>query len=95
MDFLLVPTVRYKLLHVYFATDHARRNLLRFDVTANPTARWDTQRLCEARLGDTPVRYRVHENDAIFADSPRCVISRPGIESTPTPSGVDGRQGPG
>jgi hypothetical protein len=39
MDFFVVPTVRFRLLYVWFAIDHGRRRILHFNVTENPTAR--------------------------------------------------------
>ena len=38
MDFFVVPTVRFRLLYVWFAIDHGRRRILHFNVTENPTA---------------------------------------------------------
>jgi hypothetical protein len=36
MDFFVVPTVRFRLLYVWFAIDHGRRRILHFNVTTNP-----------------------------------------------------------
>ena len=47
MDFFVVPTVRFRLLYVWFAIDHGRRRILHFNVTENPTARWVIQQLRE------------------------------------------------
>ena len=38
MDFLVVPTVRFRLLYVWFVIDHGRRRIVHFNVTTNPTA---------------------------------------------------------
>ena len=40
MDFLIVPTVGFKLLFVLVILRHQRRRLISFSVTANPTAEW-------------------------------------------------------
>ena len=40
MDFFVVPTVRFRLLYVWFAIDHGRRRVLAFNVTTSPTAQW-------------------------------------------------------
>jgi len=67
MDFFIVPTVRFHLLYVWFAIDHARRRILHFNVTPNPTARWVLQQLREA-FPDEPVhRFLIFDNDAIFS----------------------------
>jgi len=48
MDFFVVPTVRFRLLYVWFAIDHRRRRILHFNVTANPAALWVIQQLRNA-----------------------------------------------
>ncbi len=40
MDFFVVPTIRFRLLYVWFAMGHGRREILHFSVTAHPTAQW-------------------------------------------------------
>ena len=40
IDFLIVPTIRFKLLYVLVVLEHSRRNVLHFNVTENPTAMW-------------------------------------------------------
>jgi hypothetical protein len=40
MDFLIVPTVGFKLLFVLAILRHERRRLISLSVTANPTAEW-------------------------------------------------------
>jgi len=67
MDFFVVPTVRFQLLYVWFAIDHGRREILHFNVTANPTARWVIQQLRDAFPDDPAHRYLILDNDAIFS----------------------------
>ena len=93
MDFLVVPTVRFKLLYVWFAIDHTRREILHFNVTSHPTSAWVFQQLCEAFPGDSPVSFLVHDNDAIFSQSLRSSISQLGIESKPTSIGSPWQNG--
>ncbi len=67
MDFFVVPTVRFKLLYVWFVLDHARRRVLHFNVTAHPMAGWVIQQLRYA-FPDPPMhRYLIFDNDAIFS----------------------------
>jgi hypothetical protein len=49
MDFFVVPTLRFRLLYVWFVIDHGRRRIIHFDVTANPTAPWAIQQLRDSR----------------------------------------------
>jgi hypothetical protein len=38
MDFFVVPTLRFRLLYVWFVVNHGRRKIVHFNVTTNPTA---------------------------------------------------------
>jgi len=67
MDFFVVPTVRFRLLYVWFAIDHGRRRILHFNVTENPTASWVIQQLRETFSGEPTHRYLIYDNDAIFS----------------------------
>jgi hypothetical protein len=67
MDFFVVPTVRFRLLYVWFAIDHGRRRGLHFNVTENPTARWVTHQLRETFPDKPPHRFLIYDNDAIFS----------------------------
>jgi transposase InsO family protein len=67
MDFFVVPTVRFRLLYVWFAIDHGRRRLLHFNVTENPTAAWVIQQLRETFPNEPEHRFLIYDNDAIFS----------------------------
>jgi transposase InsO family protein len=67
MDFFVVPTVRFRLLYVWFVLDHGRRRLLHFNVTENPTAAWVIQQLREAFPDEASHRFLIFDNDAIFS----------------------------
>jgi putative transposase len=67
MDFFVVPTVRFRLLYVWFAIDHGRRRILHFNVTENPTARWVIQQLRETFPDEPTHRFLIYDNDAIFS----------------------------
>jgi len=41
MDFLVVPSIVFRLVYVWFAMDHERRKVVQFNVTANSTAAWE------------------------------------------------------
>ena len=79
MDFFVVPTVRFKLLYVWFVIDHGRRRVLSFDVTAGPNADWVSHQLHKA-FPDTPIhRFLIYDNDAIFCAAITHVIERLGL----------------
>jgi len=67
MDFFVVPTVRFRLLYVWFAIDHGRRRILHFNVTENPTSRWVIQQLREIFPDEPTHRFLICDNDAIFS----------------------------
>ncbi len=67
MDFFVVPTVRFRLLYVWFIIDHGRRRIIHFDVTTNPTALWVIQQLREAFPYDSAPKYLIYDNDSIFS----------------------------
>jgi hypothetical protein len=48
MDFLVVPTVGFKLLFVLVIFRHQRRRLISLGVTASPTAEWIARQITEA-----------------------------------------------
>ncbi len=67
MDFFVVPTLGFRLLYVWFAIGHGRREILHFSVTAHPTAQWVIQQLREAFPNDSEFRYLIFDNDSIFS----------------------------
>ncbi len=68
MDFFVVPTLRFRLLYVWFVIDHGRRRILHFNVTAHPTAPWVIQQLREAFSDETAPSYLIYDNDSIFSE---------------------------
>jgi hypothetical protein len=66
MDFFVVPTVTFRLVYVWFTIDHARRRILHFDVTEQPTAAWVVQQLRETFGLDVMPRHLIFDHDAIF-----------------------------
>jgi transposase InsO family protein len=67
MDFFVVPTVRFRLLYVWFAIDHGRRRILHFNVTENPTSRWVIQQLRETFPDEPTHRFLIFDNDSTFS----------------------------
>lgn len=48
IDFFTVPTAGFRVLYVFIVLSHGRRQVVHFDVTAHPPARWTAQQLVEA-----------------------------------------------
>ena len=80
MDFLVVPTVRFKLLYVWFVIEHDRRRLLHVNVTAHPASSWTIQQLREAFPGETSTGFLIHDSDAIFSNRVTEAIDQLGMK---------------
>ena len=48
VDFLVVPTIRFKMLFIFVVLSHDRRKVIHFNVTAYPNANWTTQQIVES-----------------------------------------------
>jgi hypothetical protein len=64
MDFFVVPTVRFRLLYVWFAIDHGKRRVIHYNVTASPTAHWVIQQLRETFPDEPTHRFLIYDNDS-------------------------------
>ena len=80
IDFLIVPSIRFKLLYVLIVLGHARRKVLHFNVTQNPTALWTAQQITEAFPWDSAPKYLLRDRDAIYGVEFRKRIHAMGIE---------------
>jgi hypothetical protein len=84
MDFLVVPTVRFQLLYVWFVLNHDRRRLIHFGVTTSPSARWLMQQLREAFPSDNALPFLLYDRDSIFSAEVTATIRNLGIEPVRT-----------
>jgi hypothetical protein len=84
MDFFVVPTVRFRLLYVWFVIDHGRRRIIHFNVTANPTAQWVIQQLREAFPEPSSSRHLIYDNDSTFSDGVKDAIESFGMKARRT-----------
>ncbi len=66
VDFLVVPTITFKLLYVLVFLSHDRRRIIHFNITANPTAHWCAQQLRNAFCDLEPPRFLLRDRDATF-----------------------------
>jgi hypothetical protein len=63
---------------------HARRQVIHFNVAANPTAQWTANQEIEAFPWDTAPRYLLRDCDSIFGRVFRQRIKSMGIEEVMT-----------
>lgn len=80
VDFLVVPTIRFKMLFVFVVLSHDRRKAIHFNVTANPTAQWTAQQIIEAFPWDTAPKYLLRDRDMTFGSVFQNRVRSMGIE---------------
>ena len=66
IDFFTVPTATFRVLYGFVVLAHARRRVLHFNVTANPSAAWTARQLIQAFPFDSAPRYMLRDRDCIF-----------------------------
>ncbi|MBW2602530.1 MAG: transposase [Deltaproteobacteria bacterium] len=66
IDFFTVPTVRFQILYCFIVLRHHRRQIVHFNVTMHPTARWTAQQITEAFPYDTAPKYLIRDRDGIY-----------------------------
>ena len=83
MDFLVVPTIGFRLLFVWVVLKHGRRQIVSFGVTAHPTAEWVARQIVEAFPWDTAPAYLLRDRDTIYGAVVRQRLKAMGIRDRP------------
>ena len=83
MDFLVVPTINFRLLSVLVILRHERRRLISLSVTNHPTAEWIAQQLTEAFPWDEAPGYLIRDRDARYGHLVRRRLAAMGIRDHP------------
>jgi putative transposase len=68
IDFLVVPTIAFRLFYVLVFLSHDRRKIIHFNVTAHPTSHWCAQQLRNAFCDLEPPRFLLRDRDAKFGE---------------------------
>jgi transposase InsO family protein len=84
IDFFTVPTVTFKVLYVFLVLDNARRKIIHFNVTTNPTAAWTGQQIAETFPWETAPRYLIRDRDGIYGFDFTRRVSSMGIKQIRT-----------
>jgi transposase InsO family protein len=84
MDFLIVPTVGFRLLFVLVILKHERRRLISLSVTANPTAEWIARQITDAFPWDESPDYLIRDRDACYGSVVTKRLAAMGIRDHPT-----------
>ena len=84
MDLFVVPTIGFELVYAFVVVRLDRRDLVRINVTANPTAEWIARQLTEAFPRDKARLYLIRDRDRIFGALVMGRIRAMGIRDKPT-----------
>ena len=84
-DLLVVQTLTFRNLYVFFFIRHQRRELLHFNVTASPTAAWIWQQLLEATPWRRQPSFLIHDRDAVYGGDFDRQLASLGIAGVRTP----------
>jgi putative transposase len=79
-----VPTATFKIFYVFLVLDNARRKIIHFNVTTNPTAAWTGQQIAEAFPWETAPTYVISDNDKIYGFDFTRRLSAMGIKQVRT-----------
>jgi hypothetical protein len=79
VDFLVVPTISFRVLFVFLVLAHDRRRVPHFNVTAHPTAEWTADQILQAFPWDTTPGYLLRDRDSTYADTFRRQVNSMGI----------------
>ncbi len=83
MDFLVVPTIGFRLLFVLVILRHERRRLISLCVTDHPTAEWIVQQITEAfPWGEAP-DHLIRDRDAAYGHAVTRRLAAMGIRDHP------------
>jgi transposase InsO family protein len=84
MDFLIVPTVGFKLLFVLVILRHQRRRLMSLSVTGNPTAEWIALQITDAFPWNDAPDHLIRDRDGSYGHAVTRRLAAMGIRDHPT-----------
>ena len=83
MDLFVVPTIGFDLLYALVIVRLARRDLVRINVTANPTAEWIAWQITEAFPWDEAPRHLIRDRDRVYGAAVTRRLRAMGIRDKP------------
>ena len=83
-DFLIVPTIGFKLLYAFVVLGHGRRKLLHVAVTPRPTADWTARQIIEAFPWSEAPALLIRDNDGVYGSEFKRRLKSMGIRDGPT-----------
>ena len=79
IDFFTVNTLGFQVLYVFLVFDHARREVLHFAITPNPSMEWVIQQMREVTPFGKQPRYLFRDNDGIYGHGVSAFLESCGI----------------
>ncbi len=83
MDFLIVPTIGFRLLFVLVILRHERRRLISLSVTEHPTADWIARQLTDVFPWDEAPDYMIRDRDGCYGQAVTRRLAAVGIRNHP------------
>ncbi|MGE5497228.1 MAG: transposase [Syntrophothermus sp.] len=84
IDFLTVPTLNFKLIHVLVVIEHNRRKIIHVNVTKHPTAEWTLQQIRNMLFHVDAPKYLIRDRDARYGSTFSNGVSNLGIKQIVT-----------
>src|SRR3981081_1215373 len=84
MDLFVVPTIGFRMLYGFVIVRLDRRDLVRINVTTNPTAEWVARQITEAFPWDMAPGYMIRDRDRIYGTVVRRRLRAMGVRDRPT-----------
>jgi transposase InsO family protein len=84
MDFVVVPTINFRLLFVLVILRHQQRRLISLSVTDHPTAEWIARQITEAFPWDEAPTHLVRDRDARYGHAVKHRLAAMGTRDHPT-----------
>ena len=66
IDFFTAPTATFRILFVLVILSHSRRQIVHYNVTTNPMAKWTAYQIVNAFPWDTSLKYLLRDRDGIY-----------------------------
>ena len=83
MVLFVVPTIGFDLLYALIIVRLARRDLVRINVTADPTAEWIARQITEAFPWDEAPRHLIRDRDRVYGAEVKRRLRAMGIRDKP------------
>jgi transposase InsO family protein len=87
IDLFVVPTLTFERLFAFLVLGHGRRQLLWFEVTRHPTAKWLARQITEAFPWASAPAYLVRDNDRAYGHAFKSRVRAMGIRDRPISPG--------